>query len=143
MIEVPDDATIVAAVREALPDVVGIWFYGSAAIGRAGPQSDLDIGVLGPRTYDFQTLLDAFVTLMEPLGADRIDLVDLRSAGLPLRFGVFGEGRRLWAADAFIADSFENSSVSMFQRDRMERRYDIEARLQRFGRGFNLTGADR
>ena len=114
MIEVPDDAAIVAAVRDALPDVVGIWFYGSAAVGRAGPESDLDIGVLGPQAYDFQTMLDAVNGLIPVFHIDRIDLVDLRVAGETLRFMVTTEGRRLYAADQLACGLFETHALSMF-----------------------------
>jgi predicted nucleotidyltransferase len=139
--EVPRDDAIVAAVRKALPDVVGIWFYGSAAQGRAGPESDLDIGVLGGARYDFDQLWKATDDLMEELRWEPIDLVDMRDASLLLRFGVVSEGRRLWALDPKAADMLENSAIGMFQRDRVQRSQDIATWLERFRRGFDLTGA--
>ncbi len=114
MREVPGDDAIVAAVRKVLPDVLGIWFYGSAALGRAGPTSDLDIGVLGGPRYDADQLWKATCDLMTELGWERIDLVDLSQAGETLRFMVTTEGRRLFAGDELACDLFETHAMSMF-----------------------------
>ncbi|WP_200840903.1 nucleotidyltransferase domain-containing protein, partial [Geminicoccus flavidas] len=83
-----------AAVRAAFPDVVGIWFFGSAALGPAGPESDLDIAVLEPGRYQAAELLEANCRMADLLFWERIDLVDQRAASLPLRFSVLAEGRR-------------------------------------------------
>jgi predicted nucleotidyltransferase len=119
----------VAAVRKALPDVLGIWFYGSAAQGRAGPGSDLDIGVLGPGRYDFDRLWKATCDLMEELRWEPIDLVDFRQAGETLRFMVTTEGRRLFARDELACDLFETHAMSMFTELYASNRPIIDAML--------------
>ena len=98
-------------------------------------------GSRGEPLADFDQLWKATCDLVEELRWDPIDLVDLRNAGLPLRFGIVSEGRRLWALDPKTADMLENSAIGMFQRDRVQRSQDIAAWLERFRRGFDLTGA--
>ncbi len=56
--------------------------FGSRARGDARPDSDWDIGYLANATADVPGLL---ARLVETLDNDRIDLVDLRSAGGLLR----------------------------------------------------------
>jgi predicted nucleotidyltransferase len=63
--------------------------FGSQARGTAGPESDIDIGVVGLPG-------DALLGLTAHLGhlvGQRVDLVDLRRAGPLLAFAVAREGR--------------------------------------------------
>ena len=140
---VPSDDEIVRAVLAALPDVVGIWFYGSGASGRSVAGSDLDIGLIGTVPYSSGAMWEAMLKLMSELRRDPIDLVDLRKAGLPLRFAVFSEGRRLFASDELACDVFENSSIGMYQREQIQRAPEIKAWLERFAKGYRLTDARR
>src|SRR5262245_55734335 len=75
------------------PRVELIVLFGSAAMGRARPRSDLDIAVRGDGPLD----LDALYRILAPrLGTDRVDLVDLRKAGSVLAFEVARHGRPLF-----------------------------------------------
>jgi len=79
-----DDA--VARLRDVARDQPGLdalILYGSRARGDATPLSDWDLGYLGGDGLDASGLLAAIV---EALGDDRVDLVDLDRAGGQLRY---------------------------------------------------------
>lgn len=48
----PDEAALLARVRQALPALLGLWLFGSRAQGTAGADSDLDLAVLVPGKAD-------------------------------------------------------------------------------------------
>lgn len=95
-------------VREAIATVVGghpavqlAVLYGSAARGEAGPESDLDLGVMGPRPLSAAEV----VALIEDLGravGRPVDLVDLRAAHGALLAEVLRTGVRVVEADAAL-----------------------------------------
>ena len=69
----------VATIRAAMPDVQAIYRFGSMTAGTAGPDSDLDLAVLGPHPLDPMVRFD----LQEQLASvvrRSVDLVDLRAA---------------------------------------------------------------
>jgi predicted nucleotidyltransferase len=87
------------------PEIELVVLFGSAARGRAGARSDLDVGVLGPGPAD----LDALFLLLAPrLGSDRLDLVDLRIAGSVLAFEVARHGRPLFERTPGAFRSFQS-----------------------------------
>ena len=63
--------------------------YGSRARGDARPHSDWDFGYEADDAFDVDGLLAG---LVEHLGVDRVDLVDLGRAGALLRFRVARDG---------------------------------------------------
>lgn len=90
----------VEAISEVLqqePTVVAAWLFGSRASGRAGPESDTDIGVLCVEPLGWDDLLELAVRL-EAAAGGRIDLVDVASADSILAFEAVS-GRRLFVRD--------------------------------------------
>jgi len=75
------------------PDVELIALFGSVARGRGRPRSDLDVAVRGDGPVDLDTL---YLVLAPRLGSDRLDLVDLRTAGSVLGFEVARHGQPLF-----------------------------------------------
>ena len=75
------------------PSIQLVILFGSAASGRARPHSDLDIAVLGDGPVDLDAL---YVPLAARLGSDRLDLVDVRTAGSALAFEVARHGKPLF-----------------------------------------------
>jgi uncharacterized protein len=91
--------TLVAQLRARLPDLLGIYMFGSRAEGTSGPDSDLDIAILNDGPLDPVALWDIAADLAEIAGC-AVDLVDLRSASTVLQYQVLTKGRRLWTRDA-------------------------------------------
>lgn len=89
-------------LRAALPELLGVWVFGSEAAGVAGPESDLDLAVLLPHRAPPEALWALAQTLAARLGRE-VDLVDLAQASTVLQHQVVSQGRRLWAADAQAA----------------------------------------
>lgn len=77
--------------------------FGSRARGDARPGADWDYGYLADDTTDVPSLLAA---LVEALGDDRIDLVNLRSAGGLLRYRAARDGRLVHEASADLFDRY-------------------------------------
>ena len=77
--------------------------FGSRARGDARSGSDWDIGYLANEAADVPGLLAA---LVETLDSDRVDLVDLRSAGGLLRYRAAREGRLVYEAVADLFDRY-------------------------------------
>lgn len=99
---VPDDATIAAALRQALPHARAAWLFGSAARGRARPTSDLDIAVVHPAPLQASDRLDAAAHLAEALGRD-VDLLDFARLSPVMQVQVLATGRCLFTDDP-VAD---------------------------------------
>jgi predicted nucleotidyltransferase len=70
-----------------------LLLFGSRARGDAQEGSDWDLGYLAREGFDPDTLL---LDLVNALGTDRIDLVDLARAGAQVRFRAAGDGRALY-----------------------------------------------
>ena len=71
---------VMDALREAARATDGLellLLFGSRARGDAGAASDWDFGYMATADLDVATLL---ATIVEVVGSDRIDLVDLRRA---------------------------------------------------------------
>jgi len=88
-----------ARVLSQFPEIAAAYLFGSAARGRAGPESDLDIAVvttspLGSRKLDLLTALTAE-------GLDRVDLVSLDTDDVVLRFEAVHPNQLVYAADHF------------------------------------------
>ena len=101
------------ALLAALPDVVAIYVFGSAATGDFSEGSDLDLAVLGPRPYDGQRLYDVARSLEASLDVD-VDLVDLITAPTLLKFEVIARGRNVYCADRDAALDFEGRSLTEY-----------------------------
>jgi predicted nucleotidyltransferase len=92
-----------ARLAQATPGLEMLMVFGSRARGDAHTRSDWDIGFLGAREIDVAALLGAIV---EIVGSDRIDLVDLQRASGLLRYRAARDGRLVYEARPRLADRF-------------------------------------
>jgi predicted nucleotidyltransferase len=77
--------------------------FGSRARGDAHDRSDWDLGFLGSAAFD----ADAFrAQVIEMLGTDRVDLVDLARAGGLLRYRAARDGHLVFESRPGIDDAF-------------------------------------
>ena len=97
-----------AAIARSTAGLDLLIVFGSRARGDARPGSDWDIGYLANETADVPGLL---ATLVETLDDDRVDLVDLRSAGGLLRYRAAREGRLAYEAAADLFDRYRLDAV--------------------------------
>lgn len=77
----------------ALPELQLLVLFGSAAKGRLGARSDVDLAVRCDGLADLDAL---HVAIAPRLGSDRLDLVDLRRAAPLLAFEVARTGRLIF-----------------------------------------------
>ena len=131
----PDNRTefeenIVQRITATLPDVKGIYLFGSQATGCARPDSDYDVAVLcelpvGSGNKIFFRLQIELASLTE----SGVNLVDFRSLPIVMQFEVLKGRRRLFCADHDFCILFEAEILSKYQRFEEERRPVITAFL--------------
>lgn len=69
-----------------------VLLFGSFGTARAGPDSDLDVAVLGDRPLTTERRL-ALISALGELTGRAVDLIDLRTAGLPVLRSALTTGR--------------------------------------------------
>ena len=80
-----------------------LMLFGSRARGDAHPGSDWDLGCLATDALDVDAWLG---TLVELVGSDRVDLVDLRRASGLLRYRAARDGRLVYEARPGLGERF-------------------------------------
>lgn len=87
----------------ATPGLRVLLLFGSRARGESHSASDWDFAYLADGTFDLPAFLGA---LVEIVGSDAIDLVDLDRAGGLLRFRAARDGVTLFEAQPRLAERF-------------------------------------
>ena len=85
--------------------------HGSRARGDATPSSDWDLGYLAGPELRAEDLLAA---LVEGLGTDRVDLVDLARAGALLRYRAARDARLVWQAHPLALPDFQLGAATFW-----------------------------
>ena len=80
-----------------------LLLFGSRGRGEAQAESDWDFGYLATEALDVTTLLGVIV---ESVGTDRVDLVDLRRASGLLRYRAARDGRVVYEIRPRLAEQF-------------------------------------
>lgn len=93
------------------PNLRLLLLFGSRARGDAQEGSDWDLGYLAREGFDPDALL---LDLVNALGTDRIDLVDLARAGAQVRFRAAGDGRVLHEAEPGLFGKFWIEAVDFW-----------------------------
>ena len=97
--------------------------FGSLVAGRAGPLSDVDLGVLLDESLNklerFKLHLKLLDDLTSILGTDRIDLVIMNNAPLSLTFEIIKSNYPLLVRDRSEKIAFEHGVLSRY----LDRRY--------------------
>ncbi len=79
----------------AFPRVIAAWHFGSTSVGRARPDSDIDIGVLFDAPPTLDEWLDLHAALQDAMGVENVDLVVLNGKTPVLRYAAIS-GQRLY-----------------------------------------------
>jgi predicted nucleotidyltransferase len=125
-------AQIAGFLREALPQVIAVYQFGSTASGQARAESDVDIAVLAAAPVQPVVRFEAQESLAARLGRD-VDLVDLLSVSTVMRMQIIATGTLLAAFDAAAQVAFEDQTYSAYARLNEERRAILE-QVRREGR---------
>ncbi|WP_058644116.1 type VII toxin-antitoxin system MntA family adenylyltransferase antitoxin [Pseudacidovorax intermedius] len=129
----PSQDRIVAALRHVLPQARGAWLFGSAAAGRFGPDSDLDIAVDLPTPLSPTTKWDAAERLAAQLGAD-VDLLDFRRLSTVMQHQVLATGRLLFSLDPVALAGYCGFVLSEYQHMQAWRQPMVKQLAQRLMR---------
>jgi predicted nucleotidyltransferase len=125
------DAAI-ALIRQAVPDAIALYVFGSRARGDATTESDVDLALLAPRALDSVARFELQERIASALHAD-VDLVDLRAASAVMRVQVLEHGRVLFERDVRQREEFEAHALSAYARLNEERRAILDD-VRRSGR---------
>lgn len=120
-----DHQRITKLIRRHLPEVQGIYLFGSAARDEARSDSDIDIAVLCSEALASVGKQQVHEELELALGID-VDLVDLRDATTVMRSQVLTTGIRLFESDARAVDAFEDFVYADYARLNEEREAIID-----------------
>ena len=96
----------------AQEDVAFVVLFGSMAKGKAGPQSDADIGIC--YTHYPKHPYESFRKLTHAFDNDNLDFVDLNQENPLLHFRIASEGRVLWQTHPFAFRRFQNSASKQY-----------------------------
>ncbi len=120
------------AVLAASPSVLFAYLFGSLARGTAGPLSDIDVAVYLKEGADSgEVKLDLAAGLMLALGTDRVDVVVLNGAPLPLQARVVRCNRLLLDRAPHLRHAFESLVLreyfdfSRFEEAILHRRFSL------------------
>ena len=95
-------SAILQRLKSQLPNVLGIYAFGSRIRGDARPDSDLDLAVLVAGYADPLQLFQLSAELADIAGCE-VDLLDLRAASTVMQYQVITTGERWWASDSQAA----------------------------------------
>ena len=82
------------------PFIEAAYLFGSHASGRAGPDSDVDLGLVGSKA-DFEACKLSILADLVAEGIDRVDLVSLEGADPTMRFEAVHPNCLVFARPAF------------------------------------------
>jgi len=111
---------VAESIRAELPDVLGVYVFGSTATGSAREGSDVDLAVLAAERLPALRLWESAQSLACRIGCD-VDLVDLRAASTVMRVQAIAHGERLVCVDAEACGAFEDFVYADFARLNEER----------------------
>lgn len=119
------DPDIAAAVRDVLQDApVGVRFayvHGSAAAGRLGPESDVDVALWADRALSPEERLEISQRLERHLHRT-VDLLDLRRGDAIVRMQVLEHGVPVLVEDARALAEFRMYTPALYFDVKIQRR---------------------
>jgi predicted nucleotidyltransferase len=122
------------------PYIASAYLFGSQALGKIGPMSDVDIAILlkedAPKGRELIHEEDYLAyKIAKALGVKEVDLVDLNSQGLIFKHNVLRTGKLIYDADPRLRVSFEMRVITEFcdfePTLRFIEKYHLKGRLRR------------
>ncbi|MCL4833776.1 MAG: nucleotidyltransferase domain-containing protein [Caldilineaceae bacterium] len=96
------------------PRVIAAWHFGSTSVGRARPDSDIDIGVLFDAPPTLDEWLDLHAALQDALNAGNLDLVVLNGKTPVLRYAAIC-GHRLYCRSLEEMATFSSLTARQYE----------------------------
>ena len=112
---------LLAALREALPECLAIYRFGSWGTADQRPDSDIDLAVLPGAPLPPVQRWELAQKLAVITGRD-VDLIDLLAASTELCLQVVAHGTRLYCPDEAEVEKFEDTVFAGYARLNEERR---------------------
>ena len=122
--------TSLEALKDAFPEIVSVYRFGSLGTEYERAASDLDLAVYAGLSLPASELWYVAQDLASELGRD-VDVVDLASASTVMRAQVVHTGERIYCADLVVCETFEDYVYSSYARLNEERRGILEDVLRR------------
>ena len=97
-----NQAAIIQNLQANLPNLLGIYAFGSRIHGTAQTDSDLDLAVL-VAGYAEPLVLWSMTSDLVDVADCPVDLLDLRAASTVMQYQIITTGQRWWALDAQAA----------------------------------------
>ena len=127
---------IIDFLREKIPELLGIYVFGSYANNTSTTESDIDIAFLTYCKISAVQKWEIQEGLASVLNID-VDLIDLKDASTVLRSEVIEKGKLIYAVDSIEIGQFEMTTYSMYA-DLNESRMDILTDFrEKYGRNPN------
>ena len=121
-----------AACLQRHPSVVFAYLFGSMAMGKVTPMSDVDIAVYLSGDSPFgEDKMEILASLVKTLETDDLDVVILNSADLPLQARIIGNKKVLVDKDPYARHRFESlvmrkyADFSVKEMQVFKRRYSL------------------
>jgi predicted nucleotidyltransferase len=114
-------SAVIAALRESIAGLLGVWLFGTWGTEHARPDSDIDLGVLAERPLTLDERLAA-MNLISAVTDREVDLVDLTRNDAVIRAQAVAHGRRVYCAAPARCEAFEDFVYSDYARLNEERR---------------------
>ena len=121
---------LINTLREAIPDCLAIYLFGSWGSDGERFDSDIDLAMLPLAPLDPVHCWELAQKLASLARRD-VDLIDLLRASTVLRMQVVANGQRLYTADVNIVEQFEDTVYSSYARLNEERRGILDDVRQR------------
>lgn len=123
-----NDQVLIQFLRQAIPELIALYRFGSQAKGSTRQDSDVDLAVLADDPIPALRRFELAQELATCLHRD-VDLVDLRTASTVMRMQVISTGECLDSANGRARREFEMYVYSDYARLNEERR-DILDRVR-------------
>lgn len=102
-------------IHQSIPDLIGVYLFGSFANQSHTNKSDLDIAILARNKIDPTILWNIAQTIAIDIKKD-VDLIDLATASTVFQAEIIYEGVKIETQDPEACDSFEDIVFAKYVR---------------------------
>lgn len=120
-------------LKKHIPELLGIYVFGSYVSNSMMSESDIDIAFLSFQKIPPVKKWKIQEGLASLLDRD-IDLVDLKDATVVLRAEIVENGKRIYAGNEFDCDNFEVTTYSMYADLNESRIHILNDLKEKYGR---------
>lgn len=100
------------------PYIASAYLFGSQALGKTGPMSDVDIAVLlrepYPKGRDLIHKMDFLAFKIETVLKKEVDIVEMNRQGLIFQYNVLRTGKLIYDADSEFRIRFTAKAISNY-----------------------------